>query len=816
MSNEGNRSDEKDKKIIFRAEQGDEKTLDNKKAESRQIEKKPKRDSHQTGRKNRKKKKRRRSRGIIAVLLIALFLLLSVAGVFVAYMYGTYNYFLESDELLKNTVSNSYEVGDEEKLVEYLKHPALREGDTIKVTSHLNVDVEDKLGGFLSMGLINFDCSSGSLTLSGGTVIMASGRDEEITMDGVSIDNVNLYIEAPFVDLMWNTAPASDNINVRTLNGSSHLNQLSIPAVGAKMKLPMTLQNISGSVQKDIQVKLMSPSFLFVDGDSITVSLEAGESKAYEFDVIAIEGGRVNAYAVGLDSNGNEVVNGKSDYLDILGGGFYSGDPHTHTVESFTPRYNESSVEKNVQFASQKGHSFIFSVENDDYGKKLDQSEVDAITGSPGTFLQLSALEVGGKKSDLRHLLAFNYYGEIPDSHYYVDPFGSRLVSDSLYEIVFNEVNPGEAFVYVPHPFGLGVPMESAIKNVTSLNYVQGMEILESSTYSDWTEYDVGRIIWDSLNTGNRNGRAVGFDGRFNKIFGIGASNNLDSEHAGSRYTKGYMDYLSEDNIYSMLRDTGNMFISNGPELRFTLGNIPMGGDLRVNPGEEINAEIYVHSENPITEIKLMRYEINGKVEKQNPFMDLEEYFEGQNVYSFHAVIPIVPAVDESGAVIDQFYRVEVYTESAYYYDGERVGENREIVDRGIALSNPIWVAGTDMGSNDTSIIDIGYEESPPVGIFGLDIDLSFLNDYVKDATESFFDKEIFVAKLSESDNGSIYVEKGDAFAIKGLKVEVKDNQIYTINYHKYNSEVMADKITISVTSDNRSKTFTETIYIVS
>ncbi|NMA06101.1 MAG: hypothetical protein GX928_00075, partial [Ruminococcaceae bacterium] len=174
------------------------------------------------------------------------------------------------------------------------------------------------------------------------------------------------------------------------------------------------------------------------------------------------------------------------------------------------------------------------------------------------------------------------------------------------------------------------------------------------------------------------------------------------------------------------------------------------------------------------------------------------------------------PAVDESGAVIDQFYRVEVYTESAYYYDGERVGENREIVDRGIALSNPIWVAGTDMGSNDTSIVGIGYEENPPVGIFGLDIDLSFLNDYVKDASESFFDKEIFVAKLSESDNGSIYVEKGDAFAIKGLKVEVKDNQIYTINYHKYNYEVMAVKITVSVTSDNRSKTYTETIYIVS
>ena len=747
---------------------------------------------------NKKGKKKRRLWWIWVVILLLLLASLGTAAYVFAdyvldeYVKATYNYYMGPDEILASLAPHTYEVSTLDEAILYLTHPSLNEGDTIIVYNDFIIDIDEVFGGFLSFGLVNFDCSGGSITFTGGTVVLVSGRQEAVTMNGVAFNGTNLFIDASEVDLYWKEALRSAAVNVKTINGTPSLNaDLVIPAPGGRMTIPVTLRNLTSSAQNDIEIQFISPSFLFLGGP-VKVSIPAGGSQTVDADVIVTEGGRARIFAVGKGPSGEKIIDGYSEFIELLGGGYYSGDPHTHSQESYTDR-SDSTIEKNIFYAAEKGHSFIISVENDIFAEKLSQQEVDSIVGGSGTFLQLTALETG-RKNELRHILLYNYGSDlIPRSDYEVSDFRRYVLQEAIWTA--QEEDP-ETIIYIPHPFGYGVDIANSLSNISSLYGIRGIEILDQTSFSDWNEFIITINIWNNINIYDRQ-----------RVFGIGSSNNIFSEYVGSRYTKGYMTYLSEENIYKMLRE-GNMFASNGPELRFTLDDAQMGEDLFVRPGDTMTARIYASSETPLTSVKLIRYDVDGSWETLNPDYVLDMDLKGKNVYEYKNVVSVeVPTnVNREGEEIVQksFYRLEVRSESSPYYE-----------DVGLAFGNPIWVSsdGEAMGSCPL-YTEVKYEENPPAQIFGLDFDLSMLDDRVEKRILDEYGEAFGGAQLYELDNGDYYILGN--FTVNALyAIPKEESHSVRINYHRYNSNVIPDKVTIVTSVPGQLMRSVKTVYLL-
>ena len=705
---------------------------------------------------------------------------------------GTLDYYNGPDEILKNMEPHSYVASSNEELILYLTHPSLNEGDTIVVNDDLIVDVDNTLRGFLSFGLVNFDCKNGSVSFNGGTIVMVSGREEAIDLNGVTFNDTNLFIDAKNVDLSLRDVPSNAKINTKTLNGkNSIIENLVIPAPGGKMSIPITLQNLSSSNQDNIEIQLISPSFVFL-GEPPVVSIPGGGSATINVDAIVAEGGRARIFAVGKDTANQTVIEGHSEYIELLGGGYYSGDPHTHTSNSYTDR-SDSTLSKNIRYAAEKGHSFIISVENDKFAEQFSQDEVDEIVGTKDTFLQLTALETG-RRNQLRHIMLYNYNSEvIPRSDYEASDYRKYTMQHAIWEA---KEEDEDAIVYIPHPLGYGLNITESINNISSIYGITGIELLDQTAFSDWTEFIVTINIWNNLNIYDRQ-----------RIFGIGASNNIYSEYVGSRYTKGFMTELSEDNIYKMLR-TGEMFASNGPELRFTLSDAKMGSDLYVGVGDIMTAKVYASSETPLTSVKVIRYDVNGSWENLNPDYVLDMDFTGQNIYEYETVLPLeVPTnLDRNGEVIvqDSIYRLEVRSESSPYYD-----------DIGMAFGNPIWVSsnGERVGTSP-AFTEIFYEEKPPkADILGYDINIKFINDLVEKKVSEKMNMALGGAEIHSMINGDYYIT-GD-FTINALYAKPKDDSGATINYHRYNSSSVVDKITVVTSIPGQTLRDVKTIYLL-
>ena len=733
-----------------------------------------------------KKKKRKKSKKRRGWLFLLLLIIPIAAGIL--FYYGkqyiddvidiavaeTLDYYNGPKSTILTLEPHNYVVSSIDELLIYLTHPSLNEGDTIVINDDFMVDCNEAFDGYLMLGLINFDCKSGSITFTGGTVVMVSGREEAISLNGISFVDTHLFIDAASVDLTWREAPASALINTKTLNGSpSLIPNLSIPAPGCRMTVDVNLHNITSSDQKDIEIQLISPYFTFM-GEPPVVSIPANGSMTLSVDTVIREGGRARIIAVGLDSDREKVIEGSSEFLELLGGGFYSGDPHTHTSASYTDR-DGSTLEDNIFYAAQKGHSFIISVENDKFAQKLSQQEVDSIVGESDVFLQLTALETG-RRNQLRHLMLYNYNSEvIPRSDYEVTYLRNYTLQHAIWKAM--EEDP-DTIVYLPHPFGYGLNIGDSLANLSSLYGITGIELIDQTAFSDFSEFRITLNVWNNLNIYDRQ-----------RVFGIGASNNIYSEYVGSRYTKGYMTELSEENIYKMLRE-GNMFASNGPELRFSLSDVKMGHDLYVGTDDIMLAKIYASSETPLKAVRVVRYDVDGKWEDLTPDYVLDLDFSHKNVYEYEAILPIeAPTnLDRSGNLVVQksIYRLEVWSESSPYYP-----------DKGMAFGNPIWVSadGERLGTSP-AFTEIVYKETPPViDILGFNLDIKFINDYIEKKFSEKMPDNLGGAVLYQLVNGDYYI-KGD-FTIYALHAYPKDDQLAVIGYHVYNSKCVPDKVTV-------------------
>lgn len=676
-----------------------------------------------TPQKDKKRAPRKKRKGLIVALsvlgaLIVAVTALQLTGVFsvvgmVAGLFGG------SPSLY------TYSVSSQEYLVRYLQHPALKPGDTLELEGNFEIDVDADFGGFAMLPLLNFG-GSGSVAFKGGTVVM-SGAESGIDMSRASFSGTELYIDAPKVSLTLGSADDT-NINVASLNGAVHTRDLQMPFAGTRMSIPVTFTNESGETLSNVQVSLTSGGFIFYS-DTVTIdSLAAGGSVTVDVDVVAVEGGRQEIRGYAVDSAGNQTVSGTSGYVNILGAGYYAGDLHTHTEASRSQRFG--TLTENVTYGYEHGMSYIVSVENNEEAEKLSQTEVDSLVGSTGAFLQLVGGETG---EELLHLLILN--SELRPR----DDYGTEIMDHGIwiYQDAINEVVRDGGLAILPHFFSYGA-LDSMIPLLKSSRNATAMELFTLDMRTYYTELSYYTSTWSAVNVQGRQ-----------KLFGLFSSNNVYSSEVGTKYIKGYMPTLRESNIYDMLQ-TGNYIMSNGPDLRFTMGHTQMGGDLyTTEEGGAVNVNLYASDASPLTTLRLLKYNISGNIDDIEYEVVYEQDFTGQGVYSFNDTFDLEIAPNT-------FYRVELASESARDYE-----------DTGIALSNPIFVYKGE--SNSFYHID---KLSTAMG-----------------------------SAVKQAPNGTYYIETAN---LKTGAVNVMGSgESYTIDYHINGGDHVADFITVTMLGGN-------------
>ncbi len=781
-----------------------------------------------------KPRKKKNGKKIAIIASIAAAVVLVAGGLFVLMQMGYIDILPEK--------YNTYEVSNNETLIKYLKHPSLRAGDTLNLGSSFTVDVDEVFGGYAILPLVNYG-GSGSVEFTGGTVVLAGGVDA-CTMDNARFSGSTLYIDAPATSISWQNAPGDAKINAKSLNGTAHLGALDLLCVGAKTTIPVTIKNVSGGSLTDAQVSFTSASCVFPEGETYIIpDIAADSGVTFNVPVILTEAGRIQIVAYGTDANGKTTLLGSSDYLNVAGDGYYAGDTHTHTTESIFDR--QGTMDANITNAYDHGMSFMYSVENrhseeedaqraydraliaqaeeakrkkeeaarkaeeeaaaeeaeaegegatpaegtstrgsfrlptmleegdmdvvdidtmtdseilqeikergaEYIAERVDQSRVDSLTGSTNAFLQIPAIETGRIS---RHMLVYGATVASSSGYGNVSPYTTQhnATGQWIYQDAIDEVTEAGGIVVLPHIVKDG----DITENMSNAKSITGMTAIEyisaNGMTSENTESKVEYNLWNNYNTQG-----------FQRVFVIMSSNNYISEDVGLQFIKGHMPSLTEENCNDLLR-SGEFIASNGPDVRFTLGGHVMGSEITLaeETGTKAKARFYVSDDSPLTSVTLYRYDLTGRMENLEPVIEFSEDFTGKGVYSYTGDI-------ELELNIDCYYRVEVRS--------ERSNKGNDV---GIGLSNPIWVARSTSLKNTTMLQTLNMK---------------------------------FGGEVKQAPNGTYYID-ADRFKQSMLEIET-DGKYTDVAYHKYNSELMADKVTVLITASDTTQ-WTETIYIV-
>ena len=669
------------------------------------------------------------------IAFLVLFIGLACAAT-ALYLSGALNAFIAEPD-----VYYTYDVNNSETLMRYLTHSSLMAGDTLNATSPITIDVDEEFDGYVELPLINWTGSA--VTFENGTVLLVGGSNKEADMSNVTFRNTDLYIDAPKTALTWVNVSNENNINVASLNGSEHLRELKLVMPGAVFQTTVTLRNIGTGAISGVPVKLTCPNYIFVDGDTLTVDLEAGASTSVNVNVIATQAGRAVISGTAYDNAGNQIVAAESDSLSIAGPGYYAGEPHANT--ELSGHGKRGTFSELVTQAYKSGFSWLGYYEVEVDSEEYTEGQIDSLTSSHGDFIVIPGVETGTELKAL-HLVAFNTDAH-PLSEYgkWIDDHGYWVMQDAVDEFVADG-----GIVVLPHFFG-NYNLTESIAMFRSLRDETAMELFYNDLEIDSMNYKVTLNVWNNINVRGQQ-----------KLYALGSSWYIDPETVGNRYTKGYMTSLSEQSFYDMLT-SGNYFVTNGPEVYFTLGSSEMGGDFEVATGDKALCKVAVSDDVPIETITVLRYIITGAMDNEIKEEVMSIDLKGQHVTSYQGTVLLDMNSEE-----DCFYRVEVVTESG----------NRG-TDRGLAFSNPIWTYTSDL-TGDAMFTEI----TPADGV-----------------------------ELKISDNGTYYVV-GKKLNSSSISVAADDSSMVLVNYHKVTGDRFASYYTVRIISENGT-IHTEKIYAI-
>lgn len=397
------------------------------------------------------------------------------------------------------------------------------------------------------------------------------------------------------------------------LQGTLTLPDRIVP-LGATVETSVELLNGGDEEITELTASLDLPSFLTADGTTTrTVSrLAPGETRRLTWSLTATAGGKANIAAAVTQSEARVMEESGTVFVD--GPGWFPGDNHTHSTYSD----GVGTIADNMAAGRARGLSFVTATDHN----TIDQQEA-LPPEQREDFIALFGEEV---TSGDGHGLAYNIDSLIQ----WTTPPQQRI-DDT------NASNDGQGFFYIAHPYYPGLEWEDY-----SVEDYAGIEVWNGFYPPRHPVNTQAFGKWDEL---NRSGM---------RLRGIANSDAHNPGKVASPHIRAYLTGFSEAAIDAAM-EAGTFYGTDGPDLRFSLAGVRMGGVLAQTG--EVTASIRAIAEDPVTDLRLIK---NGAV--------LATWRPGADD------VAVTPAV---AAVAGDFFRVEVDTASGRF-----------------AFSNPVFVEG--------------------------------------------------------------------------------------------------------------------------
>lgn len=441
---------------------------------------------------------------------------------------------------------------------------------------------------------------------------------------------------------------------------------------GDVFEFTVTVTNTYGAALDGLKAGFGVPATMeLLSWEKDAFSLKDGESTTLRVRALALSGGR-RALELQIRQGGTLCTAEKYD-VDISGAGYYSGDPHSHSVYSD----GTDTLEENAAAAyGTKQASWVWATEHNNAAQSADTQAITQSYG--GSFLHLSGTELttgythnpSTPSGQARgHALVYGYDG-VP-----------RLIIDQKggeydWQACIDELTGSGALMYLAHPFDSSYPFEDAY----AWSGYTGVEVWNGSVHASHENSRKAFRLWDQKNMEGTQ-----------RYYGTAGTDAHSSEKVAGLGLCGYLEELSSDELMHMLR-SGGFYGSNGPELRFSVGGTAMGSQLTLAQAGEVRIDFEAYTQTgTLTSIRILGFPITGSIEDYDEaaavLLELDLSGEETAYYSGSVTAEVTK---------DCFYRMEV--KSTDPMPGSATGAGPE-AGKGFAFSNPVWVT---LGESDT------------------------------------------------------------------------------------------------------------------
>lgn len=295
----------------------------------------------------------------------------------------------------------------------------------------------------------------------------------------------------------------------------------------------------------------------------------------------------------------------------ISGEGWYAGDNHVHTT--FSDGWG--TVPENIIFAKSVGLSFISCT---DHNTTIQDSAVKA-NNSP-EFLVMTGCEVTPN-----YKLANNWGHAVSLFSNRMIPFSNNQSLAGAQEIVtnINALKDGHGYAIMAHPYLKGCPW--VYTNVVGF---KGIEVWSCFTPVHGYYSDQAFALWDKKNNAGI------------KQYGYAESDAHNLDMVGKPHIVAHLKNLSQEEVENAMLK-GQFFGTNGPDVRFSVDTVIMGGSLPVNSKRSVKINMRAYSAQGVDSMYLLK---NGVLIRGFSYSDFR---------------PSVSQVVYDEAVPGDFYRME-------------------------------------------------------------------------------------------------------------------------------------------------------------
>ena len=556
--------------------------------------------------------------------------------------------------------------------------------------------------------------------------------DQYCNEKSVKVTDVPLYITNYYKLLdMKETLEYYDNAAL-----SGFLGEIALPYeadINDDVNLTISVKNLKTAAMSGLTYEVSYRRVVLEDKEnkaSGTFELAAGESKTINVPFKALEGS-YSIVSVVFKNNENQTLSQTQKPLYITPPGYYFGDFHTHSnLTDGAP-----SLAENMRYALRHGMNILSANDHNAYmetEEDVGASSKSVTDGMGETFLHLKGTEFTDYNGGKGHAVYHNSVG-----HY-----AAPSTIDGYKQIIEDIIGKGGTF-YMAHPFDFGsnsfkpldeFNVEGSIDEFMKIYKNQtGNEIMSywqyEDSYNTTAKYSLRTLpalqLWDKLNI-------VGYK----KYFGMANSDAHWTSALGMNKNGIYLEDFTKVAVNNAIA-TGSFYLTNGPELRFSMDGKIYGDSVIVTGETQVPVKIRaVATTSPLIKVALVKYSFNNDYkagyaarEERVIFSDATAAENKQEVV-FNENVTVKP---------NEFYRVEVLAKTT-----------DSLVRQ--AYSNPIWITtAASSFSLDKDSLDMEV---------GASAKLNFNTDNVYDTvTLKVSDKNA----IDILDNGFIKVKEGAA-----------------------------------------------------